>query len=171
AAGVVVQRVGDSVVGGVVVLGEGGDADHGPDRRVLIHRAPGRVVVEWRGDVELVDVVDPDGEDLGGAGAIRRGGLDGDVKRGPIGFPVDGAVDSHHARGAVDLEAAAGVVVQRVGDSVVGGVVVLGEGRDAHDRAHGRVLVDRVGRGVVVDRGGDVELVDVVDPDGEHLRR
>ena len=53
-AGVAAQAVGDGVVGGVGIRGEGGDAHHGADDHVLVHRIGGRIGVADGADVELV---------------------------------------------------------------------------------------------------------------------
>ena len=53
-----------------------------------------------------------------------------------------------HARVGVDREPAAGVVVQRVGDRVVGGIGVGGAGRDADGRADDGVFGHRLAAGV-----------------------
>ena len=107
----------------------------------------GAVIVGRRRGVELVDVVDGDGEGLVGMRAVAGGGAHGDVERGSA-FAVDlrAVEDGDDAGGGVDLEGAAGVVDQRVGDGVVGGVGVGGEGGDPDHGAGGGVLVDCIGR-------------------------
>ena len=44
-------------------------------------------------------------------------------------------------------------------------------GGDADQRPGGSILVDRIGRGIAVGRGRDVELIDIVDRDDEALGR
>ena len=79
------------------------------------------------------------------------------------------AGDGHDARVGVDGKASAVVVLQAVGDRVGGGIGVAGRGGDADAVPLDRVLVHRVGRGVGVADRAHVELVDVVDLDGEDL--
>ncbi len=67
----------------------------------------------------------------------------------------------HDARRAVDGEAAAGIVRQRVGDAVGGRIAIRGEGGDADGGADRRVLCDCIGGSIRIRRGRDVELVDV----------
>ena len=85
-------------------------------------------------------------------------------------FAVDRSGHGHHAGRRIDGELSARVVVQRVGDAVGRRVAVAGQRRDAHRRAHRRVLVHRIGRRVAVADGRDVEFVQVVDRDRIALR-
>ena len=151
AAGVVDQRVGDGVVGGVGVGGVGGDPDQGAGGGVLADCIGRAAIVGRRRGVELVDVVDGDGE-LVGMRAVAGGGAHGDVERGSA-FAVDlrAVEDADNAGVGVDLEGA-GVVDQRVGDGVVGGVGVGGVGGDPDQGAGGGVLADLIGRAAIVGR-------------------
>ena len=53
------------------------------------------------------------------------------LRRGAVRFPVDRAGHGHHAGVGVDGKPAAVVVLQAVGDRVVGGIRVTGRGGDA----------------------------------------
>ena len=97
------------------------------------------------------------------------GGPDRDIAAGPVRLAVDGPGHGHHARVGVDGEPAAVVVLQAVGDRVVRGIGVAGRRGHADRRADDRVFVHRIGRGVTVGDRTDVELVQVVDVDREHL--
>ena len=79
---------------------------------------------------------------LRGERAVGDGGPDGDVVAGGQ-FVVECRIDGDHAGITVDGEPSAGVVVQAVGDRIVGGIGVAGAGRDAHRRADDRVLGHR----------------------------
>ena len=74
-----------------------------------------------------------------------------------------------HAGAGVDREPAAVVVLQRIGDRVVGRIVITGRRGDADHRADCGVLVDRVGRRISIGHRADIELVDIVDVDREYL--
>ncbi len=71
----------------------------------------------------------------------------------------------HDARGSVDREPSTGVIIQRVGDRVVGRIGIGCQSGHANHGAVGRILVDRVGCRVAVGDRTDVEFVDVVDVD------
>ena len=68
----------------------------------------------------------------------------------------------------VDREPTTGIVVQRVGDRVVGGVGVASQSGHADRRAVGGVFVNGVGRGVAVGDRSDVEFINVIDVDRHH---
>src|SRR5439155_22531857 len=72
AAGVVGQRIAHRIGGGIGVRGECRDPDCGADRRVLVDRVGGRVVVERGRNRELVDVVDDGRRGLVGGRGVRR---------------------------------------------------------------------------------------------------
>ena len=169
AAGVVGQAVGHGVGGGVGVDGEGGDPDRGADgRRSRRPRWPRRCC-RSASNRELVDVVDRDRE-----GLCRRCEPSAEVARTVMlrlapRLAVDRAGHGHHAAWASMANRPPALSAQRIGHGVGGGVGVAGERGDPDHGADGRVLVDRVGRGVVVGRGRDRELVDVVDRDREGL--
>ena len=82
---------------------------------------------------------------------------------------VQAAVDRHDAGRGVDGKQTARVVVQDVGNRVGGGVRIAGQARHADRGTDRGVFSHRIGRGVGVGDGAHVELVDVVDRDGEHL--
>ncbi len=165
-AGIVVQCVGDGVGGGVGIGRLGRDADRVADRGIFGYRIRRGIRIADGRDVELIDIVQGDGVTLRGARAIGTGGPHGDVVRSG-GFAIQQRTIGHgHDTGAgVDGEASRGVVVQRVGDRIGGGVRVGSEGSDANDGAIGRVLVDGVGRGIRIADGRDVEFIDIVQGD------
>ena len=133
-AGVIVQRVGDRVVGRVGVGGQGRHTDHRAVGGVFIDRVGGRVTVGDRSDVEFIDIVDRDREDPSLERSVGRGGPHRDDATGPVRFAVDRPGHGDDAGGRVDREPAAVVVVQRVGDRV-GAVGVVGEGGHADRRS------------------------------------
>ena len=57
---------------------------------------------------------------------------------GPSGLSIDRAGHGHHTGVGVDGKPAAVVILQGVGDRVVGGVRIAGTGRDSHCGAHRR---------------------------------
>ncbi len=67
---------------------------------------------------------------------------------------------------AVDGKTSAGIIVQRVGDRVGRGIGITGLGGNADRVANVGVLGDVVGQ-VTVGDGRDVELIDIVQGDGE----
>ena len=74
-------------------------------------------------DVELVDVVDVDRQALRAGRSVAAGRPHGDVVAGRCFSIEQGAVgDRDHAGRAIDRESSARVIVQRVGDRVVGRV-------------------------------------------------
>ena len=136
------------------------DADRGADGDVLVDRIGGAVGVADGADVELVDVVHGDGEALGCSNepsaevartvmvCVRR------RSRGRSRRRPDDAV-------AVDREAATGIVVERVGDGVGGGIGVGRVGLDADRGADSDVLAGRIRGAVGIADRADIELVDV----------
>ena len=140
-----------------------------PTIDVLVHRIGRSVAVGDRTDVELVQVVDVDRQHLVGERTVARGGPDRDIAAGPVRLAVDGPGHGDDARVGIDGEASAVVVLQAVGDRIVRGIGVAGRGGDADRGADDRVLIDRIGRGVAVGDRADVEFVQVVDRDREHL--
>ena len=145
-----VQRVGDRVGRGVRVGGRGRDADQRAVRGVLVTALAAALVSltapTSNSSTSLIVIVNAVSAVEPSAEVARTVMLcDAAVSRSSS---CRGHRD--HARVGVDREPAAGVVVQRVGDRVGGGIRVAGHGRDADRRAVGRVLVDRVGRGVAV---------------------
>ncbi|MNB95908.1 hypothetical protein D3C75_430970 [compost metagenome] len=177
------DRAGDGVDGELVGIGTGeaeghagadvgavvggGGVDHLAGTAVFIES--GRSATGGDGRCDLVEVVDREGEGLRLAGAIGTGGGDLDIHAGTEGFTVDGGGDGDHTGGGIDGKQAAGIAGQAVGDGIGGGVGVAGKGGDADQGADGDVLVDGIGGGVGVGRGSDIELVDIVDGDGEGL--
>ena len=103
--------------------------------------------------------------------AVRRGRRDLDVDARADRLAVDRRRRRHHAGAGVDREQPAGVAGQRVGHAVVVASASEAEAVTPTTRADRRVLGDRVGRRVGVDRRRHVELVDVADGDREGLRR
>ncbi len=72
------QAVGDGVAGGVQIEGVGGDANCRANSNILIDLVYSRVGIGWRGDVELIEIIDRDVERLIRRGPIAGLGLDGD---------------------------------------------------------------------------------------------
>src|SRR6185436_16409619 len=104
-----------------------------------------------------------------GCRAVGAGRAHRNVVRGGR-FPIEERTvgHRHHAGRGVNCEPPTGVVDQRIGHAVGGGVGVAGRGGNADRRAVRRVLVYSVGGGASI--GGDrhIELVHVVHVDGEN---
>ena len=98
-------------------LAEAVITDGGPDHGVLVDGVGRRVDVGDSTHVEFVHVADRDRERACRRGGVGGGGSDGDVV-GPRRLAIDAAGHGDHARVAVDREAAARVVVQRVADRI-----------------------------------------------------
>ena len=81
--------------------------------------------------MEFVDVADIDGENLIRERSVGRPCPHGDVV-GSGSFAVDRTGNRHHAGGGIDGKAAAGVVGQRVGDGVIGGIRIDGRGSQSN---------------------------------------
>ncbi len=153
------QGIGDRIVGGIRIRRGRRHAHHSAVGGRFRDRVRGRVAVARRGHVELVDIVDLDRVALHGSGAITGCGRDLDVMRGRR-FPVDGAGHRDHARIGVDGEQAARIVAQAIGHRVRA-VRVGCQSRHAHHRAHGAILIHRVGRGVAVRHRLDAAEIDI----------
>ena len=94
---------------------------------VLVYGIGRGVSVADGADIELVGIGDSDGEALRVRRAIRRGGPNGDGLR-RIGRSRSIAAAVRTKPSLLDREAAAGIVVERVGDGVGGGIGI-GRGR------------------------------------------
>ncbi len=64
------QAVGDGVVGRIQVEAAGGDANCCADSNVFIDLIRCRIAVGWRGDVELIEIIDRDVKSLGRRGTV-----------------------------------------------------------------------------------------------------
>ena len=140
---------------------------------VLVDRIGGRVVVDRRRHVELVDVADGDREGLRRSRAVRRGRRHRDVDASAaVSRSIARRRPSRRRCWHRSANAPPALLDQRVGHGVVGGIGVRGEGGDPDQRCRPpRSRSPHWPRRVVVDRRRHVELVDVVDGDGEGLRR
>ena len=81
-ASIVIQRVGDGVSGCIGIGSGSSNVYCGAVRRVFGDGIGGGVGVGNRSDVELIDVVEVDGKDVGGEAAVAGGRSDGDVVAG-----------------------------------------------------------------------------------------
>ena len=101
-----------------------------------------------RSDIEFIDVIDVDRHHGGIETAVGTRVARTVMLWLAASFAIQQRAvgDRNHTGRSVDREPTAGVVVQRVGDRVVGGVGVARQGRHADHRAIGGVFVNRVGR-------------------------
>ena len=101
--------------------------------------------------------------------AIATRGSHRDVVAGS-GFAIEqrAVVDGDHPADRIDFEPSASCVVESVGDGVVAVVSVARENGHTDDGVGRSVLIDRVNRGIAVDRRGDIELINVIDVDRHH---
>ena len=173
ATGIIGQTVGDTVRGRVCVAGQRGNAHRRTRRRIFGHFVVTGIGIDRNGYVDLVHIVDRDGEGRGGArrAVCRRClHLDGQclvfftVDRGPRG-------DRHDACVGVDFEGAlARATDDRVGDRTRGDIRIGRTGGDAHGARCGIFIHIAAYVTVHIHRRGRQVVIHIRDVDGDLLR-
>ena len=142
---IVVKRIGNRV-GRVRIDGKCRQADNRPDCRVLVDELTALSLSTSAVTSNSSTSSNANRKNGGAKRAVTAGAANRDVAARTVRFAIDRTGHGHHAGAGIDGESSAVVVIERIGDRVVGRIRVAGRSGDTDGRSDGRILIDLIRR-------------------------